>query len=99
MSITPHIDWKKSTYSIQTPCSHLIDIFDSVPIGRLRDAVKNPLQSILGQKEAEVFLPFTRQIQQSIANRGGYIDDRFVQTSDSRYGFIMFATRQTRAAS
>ena len=68
----------------------------------LREALtlleKEALQSISNQNKVERLAARLRQIQQSLAHRGGdVLGAGRAHASDSRYGRITFATRQTSA--
>src|SRR5215470_2950566 len=47
--------------------------------------------------QTKIFLSLAGKIQQTLANRSGDVRNRLRQRSDSRYGRITLATRQTLA--
>ena len=67
-------------------------------MGRNAQAIEESFQSITGQDKSKIFLAFGRQIQQPLPDGSRQICNRLLHVSDSRYGCITRATRQTFAA-
>ncbi len=67
-------------------------------MGRNAEAIEESFQSITGHDESKIFLAFRRQIQQPLSDGSRHICNVFLHVSDSMYGCITRATRQTFAA-